>query len=57
MFLFFLKGTFLKIDELIDLVTVSVTTIKYYDKEASSEGKGLFGLYFHISAYHQRKSG
>lgn len=57
MFLFFLKGTFLKIDELIALVTVSVTTIKYYDKEASSEGKGLFGLYFHISAYHQRKSG
>lgn len=56
MFLFFVKGTFLKIDELVALVRVSVTTIKHYDKEVSSEGKGLFGLYFYISAYHQRKS-
>lgn len=55
--MFFLKGTFFKIDELIELVRVSNTAIKHCDQEASSEGKGLFCLYFHISAYHQRKSG
>lgn len=56
MFFFFLKGTFFKIDELIELVRVSNIAIKHCDQEANSEGK-VFCLYFHISVYHERKSG
>ena len=30
---------------------------KHHDQKASWRGKGLFSLHFHISVYHQRRSG
>jgi len=39
------------------LVRVSTAATKHHDQKASWGGKGLFGLHFHITVHHQRKSG
>ena len=39
------------------LLRVTTTVMKQDGPKASWEGKGLFGLYFHIADHHQRKSG
>jgi hypothetical protein len=38
------------------LVRATAVVMKHYD-QSNFEGKGLFGLHFHITVHHWRKSG
>lgn len=45
-----------KVITLLFLVRVFIDAMQHHDQTPSWGGKGLFGLYFHIAVYRQRKS-